>query len=69
MIKISLPVVLSVGNRKLEVAVLTEVSLQPIWLHPNLIKDSKQQMFGCHGSIEEADALPIGAAWVSPCLA
>ena len=62
------PVVLAVGNGELEVAVLTEVPLQPVWLCPNLVKDSKEHLFGCHGSIEDADTLAIGAAGVSPCL-
>ena len=60
--------VLSVGNGKLLVAVLAEVSLQPVWLHSDLLQDSKQQLLGCHGSVEDADALAIGAPGVSPCL-
>lgn len=60
--------VLSVGDGELLVAVLAEVSLQPVWLHSDLLQDSKQQLLGCHGSIEDADTLAIGAAGVSPCL-
>ena len=60
--------VFPVGNRELEVAVLAEVTLQPVWLHSDLLQDSKQQLLGCHGSIEDADALTVRAAGVSPCL-
>ena len=59
---------LSVGNGELLVAVLAEVSLQPVWLRSDLLQDSKQQLFGCHRSVEDADALAIGAPGVSPCL-
>ena len=60
--------VLSVGDGELLVAVLAEVSLQPVWLHSDLLQDSKQQLLGCHGSVEDANALAIRAAGVSPCL-
>jgi hypothetical protein len=58
----------SVGNGELLVAVLAEVSLQPVRLYSYLLQDSKQHLLGCHGSVEDADALAIGAAGVSPCL-
>ena len=60
--------VFAVGNGELLVAVLAEVSLQPVRLHPDLLQDSKQHLLGGHRSIEDADALAIRAARVSPCL-
>ena len=60
--------VLAVGDGELEITVLAEISLQPLRLCPDLFKDSKQQLLGCNRSVEDTDALTIGAAGVSPCL-
>ena len=64
---VHIPVVFAVGNRKLLVAILAEVSLKPVGFTADLIQDSKQQLFRCHGSTEDADSLPIGTARVSSC--
>ena len=61
------PVVLPVGDVELHVAVLAGVAFQPCGFTADLAQNAKHQLLCGHGSIEDADALLVGYARVSPC--
>lgn len=59
---------LAMRNVELGVAVEAEVSLQPGGFGVDLVQDPEEQLLGGHGSVEDAQALLVGDAWVTPAL-
>ncbi len=51
---------------ELEVAVLTEVSLQPLWFRGDLLQYSEQQLLSGHWRVEDAQSLFVRDTGMCP---